>query len=205
MNQSHSSLMFLKEMEQLAYERGFSLPIISSASEIQANYLAMRLNGESHKTAEMLAFAQPPQSRTDREFLRGHCNGNQFAGMPAVGDYYKSIARQAGQDPVGKVYMHSLARFPGDPQAWIAGRGDVQRLVEDRGWSCEGSVNVKAREPDREIGPSRGGLASDLVDEKVAQLSAEPEFGWQSKEALREQVLERYAPAWSKSEVANVP
>ena len=89
-------------------------------------------NGCSPRLAEMLAAGQPPMSNTDREFLEGHCNGNQFAGREAVGDAYAAVARAEGADTTGKVYMGSLAAYPGDPRAWVSGRGDVQRVLDDQ-------------------------------------------------------------------------
>jgi hypothetical protein len=108
-------------------------------------YWDMRLKGSSPRLAEMLALQSPPMSNTDREFLEGHCNGNQFSGGPLAeeqGNRYKKIAEAGGQNVTGKVYMGGLARFPGDPEAWVSDRGDVKRVVEARGWKCQGSVEV---------------------------------------------------------------
>lgn len=108
-------------------------------------YWDIRKSGTSPKLAEMLTLQSPPMSNTDREFLEGHCNGNQFAKGPLsedLGDRMKAVAEAAGQNVKGKVYIGGLARFPGDPEAWIAGRGDVRKVVEERGWKCSGSVDV---------------------------------------------------------------
>src|ERR1700676_3108092 len=119
-------------------------PIISDNPHIQGWYVVCRMEGTSHALAEMFALRQPPMSNTDREFLQGHVNGNQFEGQDEIGDQFRKQAEAAGVNVQGKVYMGGLAAFPGDPEAWVGGRGDFQKVVEDRGWSCEGSVNVAA-------------------------------------------------------------
>lgn len=110
------------------------------------HYCECREQGTSHVLAEMFALASPPMSNTDREFLEGRCNGNQFTGQEWVADRLKKQAEELGQSTTGKVYVSGLARFPGDPEAWVSGRGDVQRTLERRGWGSEGAVNVEARD-----------------------------------------------------------
>lgn len=173
-------------------------PIISAAPSVQRTYEAMRARGESHRLAEMLATGTPPMSNTDREFLEGHCNGSQFANEEEIGEVYRRRARAAGVDPKGKVYLSGLARFPGDPEAWVDGRGDVQRRLEERGWGSEGSVTVKPRDP---VAPSPSPkVADDLVDDEVGRiLAAVPpaERAAVDTQDLREQVVAARAPHWS--------
>lgn len=146
----------------------------------------------------MFASRQAPQSKTDREFLRGHCNGNQFEEHQGLGDYYERVARAHGVDPKGKVYLGSLAEYPGDPRAWVDGRGDVQRVVEERGWQCSGAVNVKAREP--LDGPKEVGVAPDIVAAKVqdhlAALDPRERKAVDTVE-LSEKVAEELKPHWA--------
>lgn len=103
--------------------------------------------GTSPTLAEMFASAQAPCAVTDATFLAGHCNGSQFAGQEAEGDFIRRVAESEGQSVKGKVYLGGLAKYPGDPKAWVDGRGDVKKVCEERGWNCEGSVNVKSFEP----------------------------------------------------------
>lgn len=171
-------------------------PVISSNPEIQRRYMVMRSEGTSHRLAEMFALQQPPMSNTDREFLEGHANGNQFEKTPHIGDWYKRQARQAGVDVKGKVYLSGLADYPGDPEAWVSDRSDAQRLVEKRGWECEGAVNVKAR-PTGESKPV--GLAEDLIQAEMAtRLEAHPEPQAVDRAELREQVITERKPHWAK-------
>jgi hypothetical protein len=161
----------------------------------------MRLDGSSHQLAEMLALQTPPMSNTDREFLEGHANGSQFQDTPWVGDLYQGVAREAGVDTKGKVYLSGLARYQGDPEAWVTGRGDVQRVLEKRGWGAEGSVNVKPTQA-KQLSKATH-LADDLVDgevSRVLQTVPESERPYVDVQDLRDQVVQTRKPHWSSSE-----
>jgi hypothetical protein len=112
------------------------------------HYVVCRENGCTPRLADMLAEGQPPMSNTDREFLEGHCCGNQFAKNTLdmkVGDAFKKQAAAAGVNVTGKVYLGGMARFPGDPEAWVSDRHEVQKRLTERGWGSEGSVMVKPK------------------------------------------------------------
>src|SRR5258708_4634056 len=133
----------------------------------QVRYERMRADGLSHNLAEMFALQRPPSiAGTDSIFMEGRCNGSQFDGQEAIGDLYKAEATAAGVDTTGKVYLSSLADHPGDPRAWVSGRGDVQRVCEERGYGCTGAVKVKGREAEPVADVP---VAADIVDEKVAE------------------------------------
>ena len=169
-------------------------------SDVQREYERMRADGLSHNLAEMFALQAPPQiAGTDNIFLEGHCNGSQFDGQEYVGELYKAEARAAGVDITGKVYLGGLARYPGDPEAWVSGRGDVKRICEQRGWGCDGAVKVKAALPERE--PESVGLADDIVDSKVVDILEhvpERERPRVDVQDLREQVKDKMTPKWTK-------
>lgn len=107
-------------------------------------YWDRRKEGCSPKLAEMLALQQSPMSSSDREFCEGRVdNGHLFGHGPLAedtGNKLKKIAEAGGQNVKGKMYVGSIARFPGDPEAWVSDRGDVKRVVEKRGWKCQGAV-----------------------------------------------------------------
>ncbi len=159
-----------------------------------AHYAECLKNGCSEKLAEMLALGSPPMSNTDREFLqgRGGCY-DQFGANPQIGAYYAKVAKAAGVDTTGKLYLSGLAAFPGDPKAWVTGRGDVKRVCEERGWGCSGAVNMPVR---RVAEVSGGGLGEDIIEREVeARLQENPEA---RPLDLREKVIEQHAPYWAR-------
>jgi hypothetical protein len=171
-------------------------PIISDNPRIQANYEEMRAAGTSHNLAEMFALAEPPASNTDREFLHGHANGNQFEGEDDVANEYRKKAEAAGVSTTGKVYLTQLARTPGDPEAWVDGKGDVQRVCERRGWGARGLVNVKAAE--KEPAPETA-VGENIIEREVNEIcAARPDGDEIDKADLREQVRAKRKPHWAK-------
>lgn len=104
---------------------------------------------------------------TDDVFLAGRRNNAQFVDHPKLGHFYKGVAEGEGLDTTGRTYISGLAAYPGDPRAWVSGRGDAKRLLEERGWSSEGAVNVKAREPLNP--PADVAVDPRLIDSEAAQ------------------------------------
>lgn len=144
---------------------------------------------------EMVAAGQGPALLTDAVFLQGHVNGSQFEHQEHIGNYYAHQARQAGVDPKGKVYLSSLAAYPGDPRAWVDGRGDVQRVCEERGWQCDGSVQVKGVKAE----PLDVPIAEDIVQREMALAQAgDPGLAEKSAEEVREKVVAKITPHWKK-------
>lgn len=177
--------------------RSIGVGVVSPDRYVQARYVAIRMDGGGHVLAEMLTLQLPPMSNTDREFLEGYCNGSQFEKTPSVGDFYAGEAREQGVDITGKVYMAPLASYPGDPTAWVSGRGDVVRVAEAKGMSVQGSVTVKARD----LGPPPEDVtvADDLVQARVDDLvQARPELAERDPGELFHEVRETVKPHWGK-------
>jgi hypothetical protein len=166
----------------------------------QAHYDLCIAQGTSPALAEMFALALPPAANSDREFLegRGGCY-DQFKGQSHIGDHHARVARQHGVDITGKVYMGGLARFPGDPEAWVSGRGDVRRICEQRGWGCEGAVSLpvtNVAEPERSFH-----VAPDLVEDRMAAVLEQmppEEAACVDTQDLRAQAEESLKPVWAK-------
>jgi hypothetical protein len=171
------------------------MPIISRRSEIQGAYEEMRTRGLSHNLAEMFALRMAPTLVTDSTFLAGHCNGNQFEKTPGVGDRYRKEAEAAGVDVTGKVYLSQLAEYPGDPRAWVSGRGDVRRVCEERGWGCAGDVSVK-KPTDMAPEPSVR-LADDIVESLAADM-VESSGGEVGVAEAKQKVIEKHAPKYKE-------
>lgn len=173
-------------------------PIVSDNPEVQAHYEHCRAEGTAHLLAEMFAFQKPPRSNSDVEFLssRGGCYA-QFSEDDIGGKFYREEAIKAGVNPHGKVYMPSLATRPGDPEAWVSGRGDVKRVCEKRGWGVQGAgMNVPVVNTVEPKDPRKYEPAADLVENRAEQLQVvNPEL---KGEALTEKAKESLKPCWSK-------
>jgi len=165
------------------------------------HYELCRKNGASHRLALMLALGVPPMSNSDREFLQGSENGRQFQNCPHIGNAYAKLAKRAGfTDLSGKKYLSGLARFPGDPEAWVSDRSDVKRVLENRGWGAEGAVTTKVRELDQppEITP----VAPHIVErETQAEVAKTGPVTPKKRREIKEQVRERLTPHWAKKGV----
>jgi hypothetical protein len=132
-------------------------------------YMTCRAEGTAHRLAIVLATGQFPGVRTDVEFNRGRCNGNQFERCPGLGDYYRRAAEAAGVSTTGKYYSAALAEYPGDPEAWVADRHDVLAVARRKGLKVEGLVEYTP--PEVEPIPEVG-LADDLVAREVDEVLA---------------------------------
>lgn len=167
-----------------------------------ALYLRLRREGQSHRFAEMIAFQAGPSLRTDVSLFKGVGTvGTQFNEDHPRGkkllDFYVGQAKKHGHTPqITDMYQPGLARFPGDPEAWVpasGGRGYIKRLCEKRGWGCEGMVDVKAREPDGDPWAVKKSLAEDIVTDKMSQaIEKNPNLAKGDRRELRRQVLRRY-------------
>lgn len=136
---------------------------------------------------DMLASGRAPYIATDATFMIGQWDKGITG---TVNQKYRQMAKRAGVSPDGRVYKSSLARFPGDPQAWVDGRADVKRICESNGWECEGRVNVKARQPEREH--KAVDVADDLLEAEVNDIIATaPEPVKESRRELKEKVREK--------------
>lgn len=110
--------------------------------------------------------------QTSNTFLAKHAQGgDQFSDKTR--QHMLDAARRAGVSTDGKAYMPQIARFPGDPEAWVQSTDEAKAVLERRGWSAEGDITVKAEpkaaKPDVPLAP-------DLVAEKV-ELKLEEQLG----------------------------
>lgn len=170
-------------------------PVVSRNFVRQGWYVAMRVDGTPHKLAEMFALQRPPSAMTDREFLEGHVNGNQFEGQPWMGDRYRKEAEVAGVDPKGKIYVSGLAAFPGDPMAWVGGRGDVRRVCEARGLTSSGAVNYTPgqRDPQADVLVADDLVAARMVD----RIEQDPGLAFRDRDEVFHETRESMKPHWS--------
>ena len=129
-----------------------------------------------------------PRAKTDA-FKGDIQGGNQFEGDEEARKTYGAAKRK------GLVYQHALARFQGDPEAWVRNKSEAKRLLEKRGWGSE-ELGVKARdrEPETPIP-----IADDIVDQELFRMVATGEVAPDKVETKRYEVAERLTPPWKKT------
>jgi hypothetical protein len=152
-------------------------------------------NGCSPRLAEMFAARRPPASRTDREFYAGRPKLDEQFKDPRILTNYVKRARKAGYKPnPNDVYLSQLARFPGDPEAFVSGgRNQIKRVLEKRGWGCEGIVDVKPAQytPEPKEVPLNPKIIRDSACEMVRK---NPDLAKKSKAELSAMVIEKHGP-----------
>lgn len=168
--------------------------VASAGQAVASTFVRMVEQGVSPRLAEMLALRSPPRANTDREFFEGHCNGNQFSGAEDHGDYLRTQAQRHGHTPGrNDVYVSQLARFPGDPEAFVpasGGRSHITGLLKKRGWGASGTVSVAAKEVEFSPTPDTP-LAGDIVRRHARKrLKDNPDMTAKQKRELREQIIQ---------------
>jgi hypothetical protein len=159
---------------------------------VQKEYLELVAKGNSPRFAEMLALQQPPGVKgTDRAFMEGRLNNQQFNDMPPIqARYVKKAAESAGVSVAGKYYCAGIAdsRRWRDPEAGVSGVDDVKRVAAKRRLHVTGSIEYT---PPPSAPPQRISLAEDIIkDEMKRYKKANPK----AKDGeLREQIIEKHA------------
>jgi hypothetical protein len=139
---------------------------------------------------EMLDTGQAPTLVTDNTFWEGQWERNAY-----LGHLHAEQAKKSGVDITGKSYVSGLAEYPGDPRAFVSGRGDIRRICEERGYGCEGAVTVAPVQ----VEPERVDLDPALVKAEVDSIIADhPEPQAVNREELTEKVTNLRKPHWAK-------
>jgi hypothetical protein len=158
-------------------------PVVSLKKAVQDHYESMRLSGESHNIADMLAHKTFAGVKSDAVFNEGKFSGQSTGECTAHGVWLRSQAAAAGVSTNGKWYCSGLASFPGDPTAWVDSRGDVLRIAEAKNMTTHGYVEHSAYETD---GGDDIEIADGIIEDEVANiLEANP---YAAVDAVREEV-----------------
>ena len=162
---------------------------MSTYAEIYSQAIA---NGCTPKMADMLASRCPPgTNNTDRAFLEGWGHTDQFEGdRSGYGERVRAVAAAAGVSTTGKRYLPSLAKYQGDPEAWVSDLGDVRRVCAKNGWGCP-EAGVRQRENDQPgLDDKPYEVAPDIVQREMRQeVAADPDLK-HSKKKLADKVHE---------------
>lgn len=134
-----------------------------------------------------------PHLDTDTNFFAGaKLGGGQF--QPYTREAYTLPAKMQGVSINGAHYQHGLARYPGDPRAFVRDRGEMKKLLEERGWGSE-DLGVKAR---NDYEPKRVPIDERLVSEELDTRVKLGEIDPGDKEKARDQVRDDITPHWHK-------
>lgn len=167
-----------------------------------ALYAQMRNRGESGKLADMVAMQQGPGLNTDSVFFSG-CQPlyDQFESQKHL-DRHLANAKKHGFTPSkNAVYMPGLARFQGDPEAFVdhtQGRGYIKKLCERRGWACDGAVTVAKREPESDPLADKNcvPLAKDIIQRRAKEMvKADPSLARLNRQDLRQKIIDKHGPS----------
>lgn len=164
-----------------------------------AHYLRIRREGETHRWAEMLAMGAPPRIMTDAVYFAGHAGRVEDMHPIQARAMLTAAHRQGFKPGPNDVYCPSIATSPGDPLAWVpptGGRAHIRRVCEMRGMGCEGSVSVKAREPEHDPHEHATKMAPDVIrDNAVRMIEANPALKSKRREEIRDMVLANHGPS----------
>lgn len=140
----------------------------------------------------MLADQSPPRCLTDREYLAGHYGAKWHETDPITrAKRIKNYRRLTGRNPPqNAVYEERLASQPGDPDAFLSGRGDLLRLARKRGLKMSGAVEYTPPE----LPPKpRVRLAEDVIQDSIVDhVRRDPALKRKPAAELREMVIEKH-------------
>lgn len=152
------------------------------------------------KVNAMIESGCGPYLQTDVEFMAGTENGRQFQDRPEAGNVYKRQCEKDGDSILGKKYLSSLARYPGDREAFVSGRGDVARICEERGLGCDGAVTVK--QVVRDEAPKESvALAPDILADAVQAQVAGKDLSHKEVGDITEKTRDALTPSWKNRSI----
>lgn len=153
-------------------------------------------NGCSERLADMLASRKAPDSVTEAEYFKGRHNlADQFRDNEGQLTKIVAAARKHGFNPTrSMVYEPALARFVGDPQAFVpssGGKEHIAAVCKKNNWKCNGAVKVENHASD----PEKGAVDMDarLVEQYAKKMATEnPALRRKTKAELRQMAKQKH-------------
>ena len=140
-------------------------------------------------------FPRGIKAKTDREYFRGRGSlADQFGGNEKTLLKRISAARKHGYNPSpNDVYEPSMARFPGDPQAFIGatgGRGQIKKYCERNNITTEGGDSSVRHIGSERPAPAPVKLAGEVVEEiRQERILANPDLAHTDQMKMREEII----------------
>lgn len=108
---------------------------------------------------------------------------------------FRRMAEAAGVSTSGKVYQSGLARYPGDPFAWVGDLDEAKAKIRTQGKGCD-DLGIK---PAEAVAPPRvRPLGEDLVQAELNAMVAAGKIDRREKKKHREAVIDRITPDFQK-------
>lgn len=130
--------------------------------------------------------------KTDATYFAGGDDG--FGRNEIRRKLARENAKKAGVNTAGKKYIAQLAKYPGDPTAWVSDTHDVRSVCRQRGLGCPelGVEQPESDGPDPLEGPYK--VADKIVDRELGkELAKTGPVSEQKKADMRESISERLA------------
>ena len=166
-----------------------------------AQYLRMRMAGESDSLASMVALRKGPVLSTDDTFFQGQGTlYDQFGSQKALDRTLAASKAMGFVPPKNAVYFPNLARRKGDPEAYVTramGRSYIKKLLEKRGWESDGAVKVQGRQPENDPLDAKNcvPMGNDVIQHYAAKMVAkDPSLKRLKRSELRAKVIEKHGP-----------
>lgn len=139
--------------------------VLEAGSEAVSTYRRALPHGE--RWAVMCALQCPPGTKgTDRAYMEGRLNQQQFDDMPKkMASRMLREAQAAGINTTGKYYCAGIAdrRAYCDPRAWVDSTADVLKVARERNLTVEGAVNHHGTV----MPPQRTALSETIIKEEM--------------------------------------
>lgn len=150
------------------------------------------------KLQEMLETREFGGMMTDDVFLSGLPQVQHMPSRPEFKQLLQNAMKHGYRPKPTDVYQPALARFRGDPRAFVnhgQARGHIAAICDAEGRGCEGAVNRSPREP--EVDPwekPKYKLSPKLVREMVRKkVAKDPDLARMDRRELIEKVVSEHS------------
>jgi hypothetical protein len=159
-----------------------------------AFYKRMVAAGTAPLLAEMLALKSPPRGSTDSTYFSDlKTLDKQFSGSEDQGDMIVNSAKKNGYNPSSSdCYMPALARFPGDPKAFIK-HSDGRTAVQKRYNETVADIAASKRRQEQAITLGGKRLAKPIRDREYQRLvAANPDVKRRNKKEVLHEIVSKH-------------
>jgi hypothetical protein len=163
-----------------------------------ALYVKSRLLGSGDSFAAICALQRASSVETDSTFFSGHTYGADAMPAEQWNNYVQAAHRHGFTPPAGAKYFPNLARFQGDPEAFVTqamGRGYIQKLIEQRGGKMNRNMEVTWNEPEGDPLDDRNCIPiAETILQREMKRASTPGMTAKSRKELRRRLISKHGP-----------